>query len=56
MQRSSPICIRGEARRVWELPTHDGYPECDAVWPGVGPWEMMALEFLVPNSNEDGLH
>ena len=53
MPRSCLICIRGEDRRVRELPTRDGHPECNAVWSGVGPWGLMALVFLVPNSNED---
>ena len=43
MPRSSLICIRGEDRRVRELPTRDGHPECDAVWSGVERCEMMAL-------------
>ncbi len=53
MLRSSPICIRGEDRRVLELPPRGDHPECDAACSGVGPSEVMALVSLVPNSNED---
>ena len=54
MQGSSPICIRGEDRRVQESATRDGRPEFDAVWLGVGPSARMVLVSLVPNSNADG--